>query len=95
MAHFPIGIYSIPEISMVVEIEQELTGRKVPYETGAARYGEIALGHILGDDSALLKMLVRQEDHCLLGVQVIGTGATELIHIVQAVLGLGGGWTIS
>ena len=40
-------------------------------------------------------MLFCQEDHHLLGVQVIGTGATELIHIGQAVLGLGGGWTIS
>lgn len=91
MAHFPIGIYSIPEISMVGETEHELTGRKVPYETGTARYREIARGHILGDDSGLLKMLFHREDHRLLGVHVIGTGATELIHIGQAVLGLGGG----
>jgi len=91
MAHFPIGIYSIPEISMVGETEHELTSRKVPYETGTARYREIARGHILGDDSGLLKMLFHREDHRLLGVHVIGTGATELIHIGQAVLGLGGG----
>ena len=91
MAHFPIGIYAIPEISMVGETEQELTGRKVPYETGTARYREIARGHILGDDSGLLKMLFHREDHRLLGVHIIGTDATELIHIGQAVLGLGGG----
>lgn len=91
MAHFPIGIYSIPEISMVGQTEHELTSRKVPYETGTARYREIARGHILGDDSGLLKMLFHREDHRLLGVHVIGTGATELIHIGQAVLGLGGG----
>ena len=91
MAHFPIGIYAIPEISMVGETEQELTGRKVPYETGTARYREIARGHILGDDSGLLKMLFHRDDHRLLGVHIIGTGATELIHIGQAVLGLGGG----
>ena len=91
MMHFPIGIYSVPEISMVGETEHELTGRKVPYETGTARYREIARGHILGDDSGLLKMLFHREDHRLLGVHVIGTGATELIHIGQAVLGLGGG----
>ena len=90
MAHFPIGIYSIPEISMVGETEHELTDRKVPYETGTARYREIARGHILGDDSGLLKMLFQREDHRLLGVHVIGTGATELIHIGQAVLGLRG-----
>ena len=91
MAHCPIGIYAIPEISMVGETEQELTGRKVPYETGTARYREIARGHILGDDSGLLKMLFHRDDHRLLGVHIIGTGATELIHIGQAVLGLGGG----
>ena len=90
-AHFPIGIYSIPEISMVGAPEQELTRRKVPYEAGTARYREIARGQILGDDSGLLKMLVHREDRRLLGVHIVGTGATELIHIGQAVLGLQGG----
>lgn len=89
--HFPIGIYAIPEISMVGEPEHELTARRVPYETGLARYREIARGHILGDDSGLLKMLFHREDRRLIGVHVIGTGATELIHIGQAVLGLRGG----
>lgn len=89
--HFPIGIYSIPEISMVGATEQELTEKKVPYETGVARYREIARGQILGDDTGLFKMLFHREDQRLLGVHAIGTGATELIHIGQAVLGLGGG----
>jgi NAD(P) transhydrogenase len=90
-AHFPVGIYAIPEISMVGMPEHELTERKVPYETGVARYREIARGQILGDDSGLLKMLFHRDDRRLLGVHVIGTGATELVHIGQAVLGLGGG----
>src|SRR5438128_10654477 len=90
-AHFPIGIYAIPEISMVGAPEHELTERKVPYETGVARYREIARGQILGDDSGLFKMLFHREDRRLLGVHVIGTGATELVHIGQAVLGVGGG----
>ena len=89
--HYPIGIYSIPEISMVGASEQELTLRKVPYETGVARYREIARGQILGDDSGFFKMLFHREDRRLLGVHAIGSGATELIHIGQAVLGLGGG----
>ena len=89
-AHFPVGIYSIPEISMVGEPEHELTRKKVPYETGVARYREIARGHILGDDSGMLKLIFHAETHALLGVHVIGTGATELIHIGQAVLRLGG-----
>jgi NAD(P) transhydrogenase len=90
-AHFPIGIYAIPEISMVGAPEHELTQRKVPYETGVARYREIARGQILGDHDGMLKMLFHREDHRLLGVHCIGSGATELVHIGQAVLGLGGG----
>ena len=89
--HFPVGIYSIPEISMVGAHEHELTANKIPYEIGVARYREIARGQILGDDSGLLKLLFHRVDHRLLGVHAIGTGATELIHIGQAVLGLGAG----
>ncbi len=89
--HFPIGIYAIPEISMVGATEQDLTAKKIPYETGLARYREIARGQILGDDSGLLKLLFHRETRSLLGVHVIGSGATELVHVGQAVLGLGGG----
>ncbi|MCC2640763.1 MAG: sthA [Nitrospira sp.] len=89
--HLPIGIYAMPEISMIGSPEHELTQKKVPYETGVARYREIARGQILGDDSGFLKLLVHREDHRLLGVHVVGTGATELIHIGQAVMELGGG----
>ena len=90
-AYFPIGIYAIPEISMVGENEQDLTTKKIPYEIGMARYREIARGHITGDNSGLLKLLFHRKNHQLLGVHVIGVGATELVHIGQAVLGLGGG----
>jgi NAD(P) transhydrogenase len=89
--HFPIGIYSVPEISMVGSPEHELTKAKVPYEVGVARYREIARGQILGDDSGFFKMLFHRVDRRLLGVHIIGTGATELLHIGQAVLGLGAG----
>lgn len=90
-SHFPIGVYAIPEISMVGATEEELTRDRVPYETGLARFREIARGQILGDDSGLFKMVFHREDGRLLGAHCIGTGATELIHIGQAVLGLGGG----
>jgi len=89
--YFPIGIYAIPEISMVGPPEHELTAKKIPYEFGVARYREIARGQILGDDSGLFKMLFHRNDRRLLGVHVIGTEATELVHIGQAVIGLGGG----
>jgi len=89
--HLPIGIYAVPEISAIGPPEHELTQKKIPYETGIARYREIARGQILGEDSGFLKLLVHREDHRLLGVHVVGTGATELIHIGQAVMELGGG----
>ncbi len=90
-SHFPIGIYAIPEISMVGETEQALTAKKIPYEVGLSHYREIARGQILGDDSGLLKLLFHRDTHRLLGVHVIGSGATELVHVGQAVLGLEGG----
>ncbi|MDF0652694.1 MAG: Si-specific NAD(P)(+) transhydrogenase [Nitrospira sp. LK265] len=89
--HPPVGIYAIPEISMTGPPEQVLTDQHVPYETGIARYREIARGQILGDDSGLVKLLFHREDRRLLAVHAIGTGATELTHIGQAVLDLGGG----
>jgi NAD(P) transhydrogenase len=87
---FPYGIYSIPEIAMVGKHEEELTRASVPYEVGVARYREIAKGGILGDDTGLLKILFHLETRRVLGVHIIGTDATELIHIGQAVVALGG-----
>lgn len=87
---FPLGIYAVPEISMVGKTEQQLTEAGIPYEAGIANYSEIARGQLLGDDTGMLKLLIHQEDHTLLGVHIIGTGATELVHIGQAVMALGG-----
>jgi NAD(P) transhydrogenase len=83
---FPVSIFSIPEISTVGSTEEQLTLQKIPYEVGMARYREIARGTIMGDQNGMLKMLFHRNDHRLLGVHAIGTGATELIHIGQAIL---------
>jgi NAD(P) transhydrogenase len=88
---FPYGIYTIPEISMVGRTEEELTDQGVPYEVGKALYREIARGLLSGDSTGLLKLLFHLETRELLGVHIIGEGATELIHIGQAVMALGGG----
>jgi NAD(P) transhydrogenase len=90
-AHYPVGIYSIPEVSMAGATEEELTAQKTPYETGVARYKEISRGPILGDDAGMFKMLFHRDDGRLLGCHCIGSGATELIHVGQAVMALGGG----
>jgi NAD(P) transhydrogenase len=87
---FPYGIYSIPEISFVGRNEAQLTEADVPYEIGVAHYREIARGQIIGDTTGLLKLLFHRETRKLLGVHIIGEGATELIHIGQAVLAFEG-----
>jgi NAD(P) transhydrogenase len=89
-ALLPIGIYTIPEISYVGRTEEELTEAAVPYEVGISRYRELARGQILGDTHGLLKLLVSREDRTILGVHVLGTNATEVIHIGQTVMGLNG-----
>lgn len=87
----PFGIYAIPEISFVGLNEEELTKQGVPYETGIARYREIARGRLLGDESGMLKVLFDRRTEQVLGVHIIGEYATELIHIGQAVMALKGG----
>ena len=87
---FPFGIYSVPEISMVGKTEKQLTDAGIPYEAGIAQYTELARGQLLGDEIGMLKILIHQDNHQILGVHVIGTGATELIHIGQAVMAFGG-----
>ncbi|MGQ0604095.1 MAG: Si-specific NAD(P)(+) transhydrogenase [Anaerolineales bacterium] len=89
-ALFPYGIYAIPEMSMVGRTEDELTAKNVPYEVGKANYREIARGQIIGDSTGLLKLIFHLETRELLGVHILGEGASELIHIGQAVLAFGG-----
>ncbi|HEX8339517.1 MAG TPA: Si-specific NAD(P)(+) transhydrogenase, partial [Tepidisphaeraceae bacterium] len=83
---FPLGIYAIPEVSMVGRTEGQLTAAGIPYEAGLAEYRELARGQLLGDEDGILKLLIHQDTHEILGVHVIGTGATELVHIGQAVM---------
>ena len=86
----PIGIYTIPEVSYCGATEDELTTSSIPYEVGVSRYRELARGQIVGDSYGMLKMLVSTETRHLLGVHVFGTGATEIVHIGQAVMTCGG-----
>jgi NAD(P) transhydrogenase len=87
---FPYGIYSVPEISMVGRTEEDLTRQDVPYEVGKANYREIARGQIIGDSTGLLKLIFHSETRQLLGVHILGEGASELVHIGQAVMAFGG-----
>ncbi len=87
---YPYGIYTIPEISFVGKTEEQLTEEDVPYEVGLAYYREIARGQIRGDTTGRLKLIFHRETREILGVHIIGEGASELLHIGQAVLILKG-----
>ena len=89
-ATYPYGIYTIPEISFIGKTEEQLTDEDVPYEVGLAYYRETARGQIRGDTTGRLKLIFHRETRELLGVHIIGEGASELLHIGQAVLILKG-----
>jgi NAD(P) transhydrogenase len=89
-ATYPYGIYTIPEISFVGKTEEQLTADDVPYEVGVAYYRETARGQIRGDTTGRLKLIFHRETREILGVHIIGEGATELLHIGQAVMILKG-----
>ncbi|MCP8895417.1 Si-specific NAD(P)(+) transhydrogenase [Shinella daejeonensis] len=88
--YFPYGIYAVPEISTCGLTEEEVKERGIPYECGIARFRETSRGHIMGLDAGLLKMIFSLKTRRLLGVHIVGEGATELVHIGQAVLNLKG-----
>jgi NAD(P) transhydrogenase len=87
---FPYGIYAVPEISTVGMTEEQVRAQGVPYECGVARFRETSRGHIMGLNAGMLKMIFALESRALLGAHIVGEGATELVHIGQAVLNLKG-----
>lgn len=84
-AEYPYGIYTIPEISFIGKTEEQLTAEDVPYEVGVSYYRETARGQIRGDTTGRLKIIFHRETREILGVHIIGEGASELLHIGQAV----------
>jgi len=88
--YFPYGIYSVPEMSTIGLTEEEVRRAGIAYERGVARFRETSRGHIMGVETGTLKLLFAMDDRRLLGVHILGEGATELVHIGQAVLNLGG-----
>ena len=87
---YPYGIYTIPEISFIGKTEEQLTDEDVPYEVGMAYYRETARGQIRGDTTGRLKLIFHRDTRKVLGVHIIGEGASELVHIGQVVMTLGG-----
>lgn len=83
---YPIGIYTIPEISSCGYTEDDLRDLGFRYEVGRAYYYEIARSHIAGSNTGMFKILFHAETLEILGIHVIGRGATEVIHIGQVAM---------
>ena len=88
--YFPYGIYAVPEMSTIGMTEEEVRKRGIPYECGVARFRETSRGHIMGLNSGMMKLIFSLRTRRLLGAHIVGEGATELVHIGQAVLNLKG-----
>ena len=86
----PIGIYTIPEISFIGQTESQLTEAKIPYCVGKAYYKDTSRGSIIGALDGMLKLVFHLDTRKLLSVHIIGEDATELLHVGQAVMELGG-----
>lgn len=83
---YPIGIYTIPEISSCGYTEEQLQALGFHYEVGRAYYYEIARNQIVGNDPGMFKILFHAETLEILGIHIIGRGATENIHIGQVAM---------
>jgi NAD(P) transhydrogenase len=89
-ASLPIGIYTVPEIAAVGKTEERLVREGVPFTASRAKWSDISRGHIAGDEVGMLKLLWHRDSRLILGVHIVGEGATELIHLGHAVMSLGG-----
>ncbi|MCB2065250.1 MAG: Si-specific NAD(P)(+) transhydrogenase [Erythrobacter sp.] len=86
----PYGVYSVPELSSVGLTEEAARATGIRYECGVARFRETSRGHIMGLEAGVLKLICDADSRKLIGVHIVGEGASELVHIGQAVINLGG-----
>jgi NAD(P) transhydrogenase len=90
----PYGIYTIPEISMIGQTEEECLENGIDYEVGRAYYRNTIRGQIIGDTAGMIKLVFvpshKAAERKLLGIHIIGDDAAELIHVGMMVMQLGG-----
>jgi NAD(P) transhydrogenase len=87
---FPYGLYTIPEVSLVGDTEDDARKKGLDVEVGRAYYRDNARGQIVNDQEGLLKLVFEAKTRKLLGVHILGERATELVHVGQAVMTFGG-----
>ena len=86
----PYGIYTIPEVSCVGVSEEDATKRGTSFVVGRAFYRDNARGKIIGDKDGIVKLIFDQETRKLIGCHCLGDRASELVHIGQVMIALGG-----
>lgn len=88
--HSPFGFFTIPEFAMIGPTEERLRHDQIHYEVGRANFSESSRGHVSKNSDGLLKLLFARDNMQLLAVHCLGESATELIHVGQTVMSLGG-----
>jgi NAD(P) transhydrogenase len=82
----PSGVYTIPEIACVGISQTEAALKKMDVIIGRADFSEVARAHIAGEPNGFLTLLCDRSSGRVLGIQVLGEGATELVHLGQAAI---------
>ena len=91
MSHLlPYGIYTIPEVSCVGLSEEDATKAGTAFVVGRAFYRDNARGKIIGDKDGVVKLMFDLSTRKLIGCHCIGDRASELVHIGQVMISLGG-----
>jgi NAD(P) transhydrogenase len=85
----PTGVYTIPEIACVGLSQSEAAAKKIDVIVGRADFSEVARAHIVGEPAGFLTLICERGSARVLGVQVLGEGATELVHLGQAAIATG------
>ncbi len=86
----PYGIYTIPEVSCVGMSEEDAVAAGREVVVGKGSFDENARAKINGFSQGFVKLVFDKASRACIGAHAIGDRATELIHIGQACVALGG-----
>jgi NAD(P) transhydrogenase len=86
----PFGVYSIPEVASVGLTEDAAHEAGLQVEVGRARMSRNARTAMTGGAPGFVKLVFRRDDRRLVGAHVVADSATELVHVPQAVMSVGG-----
>ncbi len=77
--HLPVGIYTIPEVSVVGESEESAKAKGIDVEVGIARFIDNARAEIMGEMGGILKLVFDANTRVLIGAHIVCERASEVI----------------